>query len=706
MNWLKRIVLKGLFGVDWGVAGADTYDSSIQWMKGAGRTPGAMDRPYTTVGPFHRVVSVISKDAAGVPLEFFAPDETGQPGEGDEPVPNHPIQQLWNNPNGHMVGQQLFIGSFVSKMVFGEWIWYYPDVKLGTRNSFASLQKNQGELLLLHPPSVIRKMVDGKRKYWLKQKSGAPIPLDEKFLTHSMRHNPYSQLVGLPLAASIIADLLGYHAAAEWNARFFNEQNGIPTILLMPGEKSIVGANEEDRQNFIRRFTQRNANRRTVAALPGGWTAKDFGVTQRDMDFPELRQFGRDEFLANAGVPPLVAGYLTRPITYNAKEQKQLYWQSTIHGFLTEECSIINEDFLPKMGVVERVFPKWEVVKALLEDVTEKAEQATKLFAMGFTRRQINDRLELGFDVDKMVDADVSYLPFNLSPVTLLLNPPPPPELPGGDAEGVEEGDDESNGESKAARAQLREAERTVRWKRLINQARDIESRFNSVIRAHMQSIQKEVLDNLEGVKGWLARTKDHDPFEMFDLLAADKSLVGVTKPLHVQALKRGGEQVLLEIGTGIDFNMNDATAQRVLRQLSGKITGINETIRQQLGSSLSEGFGLGESPGQLATRVREAMKVSKARSQLIARTETGFAHSTGRDVGMKQAGVEKHEWLSARDARVRPTHKAADGQVVTIGQPFPGLGLTRPLDPNGRASEVANCRCVVVPVLENEDGN
>ena len=56
------------------------------------------------------------------------------------------------------------------------------------------------------------------------------------------------------------------------------------------------------------------------------------------------REFSRDEILGHEGVPPLIAGYLTRPITYNASEQKEMYWESTIWNFLTEEIATLESD--------------------------------------------------------------------------------------------------------------------------------------------------------------------------------------------------------------------------------------------------------------------------------------------------------------------------------------------------------------------------
>lgn len=61
--------------------------------------------------------------------------------------------------------------------------------------------------------------------------------------------------------------------------------------------------------------------------------------------------------------------------------------------------------------------------------------------------------------------------------------------------------------------------------------------------------------------------------------------------------------------------------------------------------------------------------------------------------------GVTHAQWLSKRDARVRPTHRVADGQVRAIGDKFRvGLFELRfpgdPADLPQSWEEIANCRC------------
>jgi len=55
--------------------------------------------------------------------------------------------------------------------------------------------------------------------------------------------------------------------------------------------------------------------------------------------------------------------------------------------------------------------------------------------------------------------------------------------------------------------------------------------------------------------------------------------------------------------------------------------------------------------------------------------------------------------WKSGYDARVRPAHQAANGQIVPFNSKFSvgGESLQRPGDPNGSASNVINCRCSMI---------
>ena len=99
-------------------------------------------------------------------------------------------------------------------------------------------------------------------------------------------------------------------------------------------------------------------------------------------------------------------------------------------------------------------------------------------------------------------------------------------------------------------------------------------------------------------------------------------------------------------------------------------------------------------------------------RAEAIARTEAMRALHQSQDEAIKQAiekGILKADavgfvWRTARDARVRDSHKSMEGETVAYGQRFTsgsGAKLRYPGDPNAPASETVNCRCWREPSID-----
>ena len=97
----------------------------------------------------------------------------------------------------------------------------------------------------------------------------------------------------------------------------------------------------------------------------------------------------------------------------------------------------------------------------------------------------------------------------------------------------------------------------------------------------------------------------------------------------------------------------------------------------------------LDEEVGQLAVR-----------AQRIARTESAFAVNNARVAEMLRNGITQVEWISARDAEVRDSHAANDGEIREIGDRFSN-GMRWPHDEGFSGTETINCRCTVAPHSE-----
>lgn len=60
-------------------------------------------------------------------------------------------------------------------------------------------------------------------------------------------------------------------------------------------------------------------------------------------------------------------------------------------------------------------------------------------------------------------------------------------------------------------------------------------------------------------------------------------------------------------------------------------------------------------------------------------------------------------QWMATLDNRTRDTHRELDGETIPVKETF-WNGLMEPGDPDGDPSEVMNCRCTLVTVIEEYD--
>ena len=714
--------LKSFFSVGFGGVSADNFVSSIEWKYGLDdvtASPYAVD-PYTQSGTVAVGVSTIASDAASIEWEVYpnSPMEDGDSDDEEDRIENDPVLDLFAKPNAYMNGQQLWTGSYVSYKLWGETAWYYPNLIPGRAGGPDALRRSIGTIELLDPRGVLLRFDGQGNPIWTLRRDGEDVVLDSDYLTLFKRFNPYNPWRGLSELASIMIEIQGDYAAATWNRNYFSDQNGVPAGLLKPSPDSAI--RPEDKESLERKFNAKHGRmRRAVGVLPPGWSWEDLGVSQRDMDFKALREYSREQILAVLGLPPFYAGVLDKANYANAREQKDVYWNGTISRLMKDFQATLNSDFLPKIGRTDiELYPCWEEVRALLEDMNEKADIARKFFEMGYTRSQINERLQLGFDVTINEDSDVGYLPINITTVEMtnegirpgMTNPlpqplpVPPDEIAGGSKPGAPQAALPPGKRMPPLHDPeiQRHKRRVATWRSLDARTRDLEARFNRIVRKNFQDIETEALASVRGLKGWsIARGLIKvDDGNLFDSQDAKKKLQKATQPVYAETLRRGTDSALSEIGIHVNLPEDSPIAVAELAKLTGKITGIIDTVEQDLRASLIAGVADGDSPSELADRVSEVMDASKNRSMTIARTEVGTAFQAGRFTTMLEAGVDRIEWLTAKDDRVRDSHAEIDGQITYVGTPF-GNGLLYPLDPSGPPGEVINCRCVAVPVID-----
>jgi len=109
----------------------------------------------------------------------------------------------------------------------------------------------------------------------------------------------------------------------------------------------------------------------------------------------------------------------------------------------------------------------------------------------------------------------------------------------------------------------------------------------------------------------------------------------------------------------------------------------------------INAGINEGETIKQLSSRVRNVYDEARGpRSLKIARTEVNTATNFGHMESMRQASIQKKEWITAMDDDVRKTHELNEGDgCISLERAFSGTGESYP-------GEI-NCRCTVIPCLK-----
>lgn len=147
------------------------------------------------------------------------------------------------------------------------------------------------------------------------------------------------------------------------------------------------------------------------------------------------------------------------------------------------------------------------------------------------------------------------------------------------------------------------------------------------------------------------------------------------------------------------------ATVQRILEE-SGLPVAVYNDVRDLLKRSIAEGWGDRKTKIELGRLLRTSKATDETTSAYAARLRSAArtaatanaAHRTATsDLAKKRGGLR---WVTVHDARVRPSHVAADGQIQELGHPY-RVGkalLAYPGDPAGPPEETINCRCILIP--------
>lgn len=666
-----------------------------------------LTQPFRQHPTVHAAVSAISSAISSLPREMFPDSDVKR----ETPIKDSVVGELLADPGNDVDGNELIEGTIDFMKLGGDAFWFLD----GFARRSASGPMFPTRIDLWDPEKVRAMETSGRRvtRWEYRDSAGRSYEADGDRVIQFKHFNPYDQFRGLaPLEAAIIAAQGGYKALQYQKAFFDN--SAVPYGIIAPKEGQIVQPEAMVRLRDEMEARQQGVGKHgRIGAINSMIEFLELGMSHKDMDFPLWLDASSAFILMVYKVPPSVAG-LQKDANYNESvHQSKRFWynHAPLVGYFERR---IKSRLCKPFGIEETLYFKTESIKALIEDQESVTNQARNLWNMGVSFADINERLELGYPADDKA-AQTRWVAFSLvnadeqakAPANDGLGGPDRNPVPGdtpaqpGDESTV--ADDPTDGKRFRPRllknADSREFVRTANWRTLIGKVRDEEGAYQSKIRQHFLILEKEVLFNLrtrrKAAEDVLVISIDD---VLFDKEKAAKQVRRDTDPIYKSALLKGYESVIRELGIDLPFDLLTPEVESFLAEKRFEIADlIDGPAEDRLRAALQDGVANGENLEKIADRVSEVFDMERSRARRIARTEVAESFNGGRFETMKAAEVEKLEWLTARDARVREEHVSLDGQIVTLGDRFSN-GLLYPLDPAGPAEEIVNCRCVALP--------
>jgi HK97 family phage portal protein len=660
-----------------------------------------MGEPYKKSDLVYICISTTAKAISQVPLIVVR--NSGSDGEYKPLSANDPWSQLFSRPN-YITDRYSFVESIITYLLHDGEVFIIPfPPGLGppgslwvVRNKFIRPVKDpKSNLLVGWLYNQTGQFTAGNTAI---SSEGIPLHVDE--VARVYLFNPYDPLKGMsPLEAGKMSIVVDYKASF-YTSVFFDEgasPGGVISTENKLGDKQFSRVKE---QFEARHQGFKKAHR--IAVLEQGLKYTQTGLTQKDMEFGELRKLSAERIYQIFGMKKAVVSVMEDVNYATSREEIKLWWEGTNLPLMSLTTSALNFILFNQNSDLKLMFDI-TTVAALKEALKEKVDTGYKMWQMGFTANEINRRLDMGFG--NKAWRDTWYVPVNLQPVERALNPPkptvpalptpttPPPALPPPKPpKALTEGGDEKLSDKDEIRGEQS-------WNNFIHKTAALEEKFEKKVTRVFMDMRKRSLDSL--FKSTKA-PKDLDD----ELFSEDsKNISRFTDPLYGDAVIVGFTTMLDDIGSSIVFSVSDPEALAFLAMKNIQIKGIIQTIKDQIRVELMEAYEKGDTIDEIATRIRNVFNMSNSRAKIIARTEILGAAGEGRSLAINRSGYKEKRWFTAMDERVRPQHRAMHGRTIKTGNPWvmpDGSSLRFPGDSRGPAHQVISCRCIETVVFES----
>ena len=533
----------------------------------------------------------------------------------------HPLLDLWNMINPFYTRHEFLELSIFHFELVGE-IWWVL-----LRNGAGRVE----EIWPLRPDrmSIVADPQEYIRGYLYKVDGHEPIFLPREDVIFIRRPHPFLPYRGIGPVQSIMADLNIEKNAANWTLQFFRNDAAPGGVIQLDDTLS-----DDEFKQFVERWRWQHqgvSNAHRVAIIEKAkWV--DRKMTQRDMQFEQLRRLNRDIILGAFGIHKHILGIADDVNRANAEAAEVHFARWIVRPRSLRLREEVNQKLVPDFGP-DLAFGVRDQVP---EDRALNLQVANDIYRYGYGT-QNESRVLVGLP-ELPTGGDDFFVP-GAAAVAALTRPTlvlPPQYV-------IE------HNKPRRLKQTLPEVQEDM--------AKSWEGRFQaqlSEIIVQLTDSEKAISNPVTKFDPGIVDSHDWDWWHLYgesvidELTAAFEVAVGgaeaITPALQRLAAVWAETRAGLLLSLDGEFNVAQVTRERV-RVL------VAEAIKE------------GESLGQLERRLRADNAFSRSRAEMVARTETATALGQGSKQLAIQEGQDEKMWITQGDALVTADCAGNQGQ-------------------------------------------
>lgn len=235
---------------------------------------------------------------------------------------------------------------------------------------------------------------------------GEKIPLELDQVIFEKRQNPLDPWRGLSPIASLMMDIEGERAAAAYNYNFFINGAVPGGVLELDRETLLSDAEWEEWGARWRSQHQGVSNAHRIAVMEMG-KFSERKISQRDMEFVDLRHFSREAMMEAWRISKAMLGHVEDVNRANNEAQRAMFAERITVPRLERWKKLLNRKLLPKFGGMGEGY-EFDYDSPVLSDAQEERRSSRVKVANAVAL------IDTGFDPDETLEA------FDLPPLTWL----------------------------------------------------------------------------------------------------------------------------------------------------------------------------------------------------------------------------------------------------------------------------------------------